>query len=231
MAFTQHYHTKFEEGKFYHVYNRSIDKKPMFKNAGNYQFFLKKYDQYLSPVIDTYAYCLLGNHFHLLVRVQDLASFRAHQQDLSTSEKLTNLSAHDLVSRQFRKFFQSYAMAFNKQQDRTGTLFQTPFKRALVDNDNYFTQLVYYIHSNPQLHKLVDDFKDWEWSSYGRVLIDKPSKLKKQEVIDWFGSKKSYEQFHAKYQKIMLDKHLFLEDNDSRDMIRKISSDSDLSTF
>ena len=71
MARTDHYYTKFEEGRFYHIYNRAVDKKPLFKNLDNYEFFLKKYDQYLSPVIDTYAYCLLGNHFHLMVRVKD----------------------------------------------------------------------------------------------------------------------------------------------------------------
>ena len=211
MSYTEHYHTKFVEDKFYHIYNRSIDKQPMFRNSGNYEFFLRKYDQYLSPVVDTYAYCLLGNHFHLLVRVQDLASYRT--QDLTTFEKLSNLSPHEVVSRQFRKFFQSYAMAFNKQQERTGTLFQTPFKRALVDNNKYFAQLVYYIHTNPQLHGLVDDFKKWEWSSYGRILIEKPSKLKKDEVVNWFGDKRSYEKVHSEYQKLMLDKNYHLEDD------------------
>jgi putative transposase len=94
---------------------------------------------YLSPVVETYAYCLLGNHFHLLIRISDLTTF----------EKLSNLpgkTVHDIVSHQFRKFFQSYAMAFNKQHDRTGTLFQTPFKRAHVNNDRYFTQLICYIY-------------------------------------------------------------------------------------
>src|SRR5438045_3487929 len=99
MAYTEHYHTKFEEGKFYHIYNRSVDRQPLFKSDGNYRFFLQKYDLYLSPVIDTYAYSLLGNHFHLLVRINDLASFRA--LDLSTFQKLTNLTDHDVVSRQF----------------------------------------------------------------------------------------------------------------------------------
>ncbi len=76
MAHTVHYHTKFDTGNYYHVYNRSIDRKPMFQNDGNYRFFLQQYDHYLSEVIHTYAYCLLGNHFHLLVRVhEDLTTF------------------------------------------------------------------------------------------------------------------------------------------------------------
>src|SRR5258705_12983778 len=83
VAKTKHYFTKVEEESFYHVYNRTVDRKPMFKNRGNYEYFLKQYDKYLSPVIDTYAYCLLGNHFHLLIRILDL-------KDLTTFEKLAN---------------------------------------------------------------------------------------------------------------------------------------------
>jgi putative transposase len=72
MTKLEHYHTKFEEGNFYHIYNRTVDKQPMFRSDANYEYFLKKYDEYLSPVIDTYAYCLLGNHFHLLIHVQEI---------------------------------------------------------------------------------------------------------------------------------------------------------------
>ena len=204
MAKTKHYFTKFEAENFYHVYNRTVDRKPMFKNRGNYEYFLKQYDKYLSPVIDTYAYCLLGNHFHLLIRIGDL-------KVLTTFEKLANpqntqmdKTAHQIVSHQFKKFFQSYAMAFNKQHDRIGTLFQTPFKRAIVERDDYFTHLVYYNHANPQLHGLIHDFREWEWSSYKRILLDKPSKLKKKEVLDWFGGKVRYTQFHAEHHKNIL---------------------------
>jgi len=206
MAHTEHYHTKFDSGNFYHVYNRSVDRKPMFQNDGNYQFFLQQYDHYLSEVIDTYAYCLLGNHFHLLIRVHE---------DLTIFEKLSKLEemdVHKIVSHQFRKFFQSYAMAFNIQQDRTGTLFQTPFKRAIVDSDQYFTQLVYYIHANPQLHGLIDDFREWKWSSYDRILIEKPTKLKKLEVINWFGSRDDYKEYHTAHQKIIYDAKYILEE-------------------
>ena len=199
MAYTEHYFTHFETGCFYHVYNRSVDKKPMFKNIGNYEYFLRKYDQYLSGVADTYAYCLLGNHFHLLVRIRDLT-------DLTTFQKLSNLNApnaaknktpHDIVSHQFQKFFQSYAMSFNKQHSRIGTLFHTPFKRALVNNYQYYKQVIYYIHANPQQHGLITDFRDWKWSSYSRFLIDSVTKLKKQEVLNWFGSKDDYLKYHS----------------------------------
>ena len=113
MAKVEHYYTKFEEGKFYHVYNRSVDKQPMFKSADNYRFFLKKLNNYITEVLDVYAYCLLGNHFHLLVKVkEDLSDFRV------LKNFKVDTSTHDVVSKLFRNFFQSYAMAFNVQQNR-----------------------------------------------------------------------------------------------------------------
>jgi len=193
MAKTEHYYTKFEEGKFYHIYNRSVDRQPLFKSDANYRFFLKKFDQYLSKVLYVYAYCLLGNHFHLLVRVKE-----------SLNDPIRDFSVHDIVSKQFRIFFQSYALAFNVQHKRIGTLFQTPFKRVKINDESYLIRLIYYIHSNPQMHNLVVSFKDWKWSSYNRILLDKGSKLKKQEVLDWFGGKPEYVKFHTDFQEAIL---------------------------
>jgi len=191
MAKVEHYYTQFEEGYFYHIYNCTIDKKLMFKNDGNYQFFLRKFTQYLNGVLEIYSYCLLPNHFHFLIRVVDnLSDYK------STNKILDTTPVHEIVSKQLRIFFQSYALAFNKQHERSGTLFQTPFKRALVHDNDYITQLIYYINSNPQKHKIVRDFREWKWSSYQSIILDEPNTLKKNEVIDWFGGINEYIDFH-----------------------------------
>ncbi len=95
---------------------------------------------------------------------------------------------------------------------RVGTLFQTPFKRALIDSDKYFSQLVYYIHANPQLHGLIEDFREWKWSSYNSILLDKPTKLKRQEVITWFSTVESYKEHHVTSQKVIYNPKYFFED-------------------
>nr|WP_315424423.1 hypothetical protein [uncultured Pedobacter sp.] len=195
MAKTEHYYTKFEEGKFYHIYNRSIDRQPLFKSDANYRFFLNKFDQYLSNVLDVYAFCLLGNHFHLLIQVKE---------SLASIDPNGDFSVHDIVSKQFRIFFQSYALAFNIQHKRIGTLFQTPFKRAEINDEFYLIRLIYYIHANPQTHKLVADFREWKWSSYKRILLETDTKLKKQEVLDWFGGKAEYLKFHSDIHEAIL---------------------------
>jgi putative transposase len=206
MAKTEHYYTQFESGNYYHVYNRTIDKGKLFSNEGNYIFFLKKFDEYLSGFVDTYAYCLLGNHFHLLIGILPEDEIRvnlAFFENSSSGKKIgtkkksnADKSVHEIVSHQLQKFFQSYAMAYNKQQNRVGTLFQTPFKRVLIDNDQYFTNMVYYIHANPKKHGFISDFREYQWSSYKRMLIVKPTKLRKREILEWFGGKDAYLKFH-----------------------------------
>ncbi|MCZ4223894.1 hypothetical protein [Pedobacter rhodius] len=195
MAKKEHYHEKLECGSFYHIYNRTIDKQLMFKSNENYTYFLKQYNKYLTPFVETYAYCLLGNHFHLLIRIKDELTLN-----------ILGKSAHDIVAHQFQKFFQSYAMAFNKQNTRVGSLFQKPFKRTIIDSEDYFTQMVFYIHANPEKHGLLEDFRDWRWSSYERILIDKPSNLKKDEVINWFGDRADYFNFHSENRALIVRK-------------------------
>ena len=199
MAKKEHYYTQFENDGIYHVYNRTVDKKPMFTSDRNYEFFIRQFDKYLSNYIQIYAYCLLGNHFHFMIKVTDLA-------DLTTFKKLSNLekpnqqkTTHDIISHQFKKFFQSYAMAFNKEQDRVGTLFQTPFKRVRVEDENYLRELICYINTNAQKHNLVKDFRDWKWSSYHNIISNKVTKLLKEEVIYYFDDVENFKYSHLEY--------------------------------
>lgn len=203
MAKVEHYYTKFEEGKFYHIYNRTIDKQLMFKSDENYSYFLKRFNFYLSDIVEVYTYCLLDNHFHFLIRIiDDLTTYKI-------SKKVNlELSAHEIISKQFRLFFQSYAMSFNTQHHRVGTLFQTPFKRVLIDNDNYLTQLIYYIHANPQKHKLITDFVNWKWSSYSRLISNVDTKLFRKEVIGLFGGRAQFIDFHISNQELLNEKYI-----------------------
>jgi len=204
-------------GNFYHVFNRGNNRENLFYNNGNYEFFLRKYDHYLSGLLDTYAFCLLPNHFHLLVRVKELDEIvvTTGQPKGITFLKGDTFHASEMdenpVSKQFRLFFTSYAMALNKQRKRTGSLFQKHFKRLLVDNPAYFANLVFYVHANPQIHGISDDFRNYPWNSYQRILINKPSKLKKEEVRQWFATKVNYLSYHASKPDLEEIRHLMIE--------------------
>lgn len=203
MAKEAHYHTRFDYDCFYHVYNRSIDLKPMFKSRDNYLFFLKRYNDFLPDVIDTYAYNLLGNHFHLCIRIKSKDEIEQYKIENNIP---VDKNIHDIVSSRFRRLFQSYALAFNKQHNRVGTLFQKPFKRALVNNPKYLKNTIVYIHQNAQHHGLVKDFKDWEWSSYQTVLSDKATQLKRNELLQYY-SKDEFINCHD----TAVDDNVFLE--------------------
>lgn len=68
----QDYKTKLKPEQYYHIYNRANGSEKMFVNDGNYFFFLQRYHYYISPIAETFAYCLMPNHFHFLVKMKDV---------------------------------------------------------------------------------------------------------------------------------------------------------------
>lgn len=152
--------------------------------------------EYIGPIADTYAYCLLPNHFHFLIRTKREEEIREALSHKVPFDKLVqNMSKQ--ISLQFSHFFNGYTQAFNKQQGRSGKLFELPFRRIKVTEASYFSRLVFYIHTNPQKHGLIDDFRQWKHASYQSLLSDRPTILKRKEVLDWFGGREAYVKFHT----------------------------------
>lgn len=208
----------FEEERFYHVYSRSNNGESIFSNDENYRYFLQQFDKYLSNFLTVYAYCLLNNHVHFLVKIKEINKNEIFAERVNTlvkeferEKKVDKNVVNEAVSGQFRNFFISYAMSFNKQEGRTGNLFHRPFKRILIDNDSYFSTSIAYIHCNPNKHK-IGDFESYKWSSYQRILHPAQTKLAKKEVIDWFGDVESYKKFHKDYSDDLLDRDFWLEE-------------------
>ena len=194
----------------YHIYNRGVNGDAIFHTQENYRYFLQKLAEYIGDYTEIYAYCLMRNHFHLLLKVKnkyqvqvafskDIAEKDTNSQKFKTWKQNSEaeFTTDEIVTERFRSFFISYAKSLAKQTGRKGSLFQRPFKRLLVDNDAYFTQLVYYIHANPCHHNIMTDFHAYEWSSYKRHLIDSTSLLGKEQVLTWFHGKEKYIQFHT----------------------------------
>jgi putative transposase len=201
----------------------------------NYRHFLKLYARYVDPVAETFAFCLLKNHFHLLVRIKSeeeiiktfktlKISFPARtninkrtilNQDSDQAKKsLGSGLGSNYVSKRFSDFFNAYAKAINAAFGRTGSLFQHPFGRVMVTHERQFWNVVAYIHQNPQKHKFVDDFREWRWSSYGIMLSEKPTHLQRAVVLEWFGGEQQYLKRHAEMVGEADSKWLVEEDED-----------------
>ncbi|MEI3788065.1 MULTISPECIES: transposase [unclassified Chryseobacterium] len=195
--------TPIEADRFYHIYNRGINGENIFKSDRNYLFFLNKMSEFLVPVCDVYAYCLMPNHFHLLVKIKsdfELDSL-VKVLNLDKAIKATEIGLHspqNIFSKQFARVFNSYSQAFNKENKRHGALIESPFKRKLITSDKYLINAVIYIHQNPQNHSIVHEFSDYNFSSYQSILSNSKTLLKRDEVIELFDNRENFIQSHKK---------------------------------
>ncbi len=174
--------TPLENGKYYHIYNRGINSDILFKDNDNYNYFLKLYDTHIDPIAETFAWCLMKNHFHFLIRIKEV-------EEIKTAIKIQ-------PSQCFSNLFNAYTKAFNKKYNRHGALFERPFRRKWVNYDNYFQNLIVYIHNNPVHHNICEHPLEYAWSSYLSCISDKPTKLKRQEVIEIFDDVENFKYVH-----------------------------------
>lgn len=157
---------------YYHVYNRGVNKQPIFGNDSDKAYFLSLLKRYLSPEtvvrkghvdyssfwgkIDLLAYCLMDNHFHLL--------FYQHNDQ-------------EAIASLMRRFMTSYSMYFNKKYDRVGPLFQGRYLASRIDNDPYLHHISRYIHRNPKF------WSEYEFSSLRYYTGEKHADWVKPEPI------------------------------------------------
>ena len=113
---------------------------------------------------------------------------------------LDDLAGLKNPSKYFSNFFNAYARSVNIAAQRTGALFERPFKRIPVDNTAYLMQLIVYVHQNPQKHRFAEDFREWKYSSYHLLTSDIPSKLQRERVIELFGSREDFVRIYQEIQ-------------------------------
>ena len=212
-------------GHFYHIYNRGINSCKLFREPTNYEHFLGLYDKYISPVADTYAWVLMGNHFHLLVRIKEeneIGIYQSLNTDRSNDsvrfQTIPNLPESEgpgkvkrpIVHKHFSHLFNAYTRYFNRKYSRTGKLVETPFSRIKVSSTNHLKYLIYYIHHNPIHHGFCNDMLEYPWSSYLTILSPKATHLKREDVLNWYSDTDSFRKFHGsqsieKFKELQLD--------------------------
>ncbi len=169
---------QFEKGLSYHVYNRSINREPLFRSDENYRYFMEKFDFYLHNKIDVLAYCLMPTHFHFFIRAEDDSA---------------------IIEKAFNNFFIAYAKAYNAVYERTGSIFQAKYKKDAIADDFHLTNVIAYIHLNPVKAGLCEKPGDWKCSSFNAIISNINTKVKRAEVLEWFGSKANFISFHQGY--------------------------------
>ncbi len=212
-----------EPNVIYHIYNRAVGKDNLFANQENYHFFLKKWKNYM-PYADVFAFCLMPNHFHFLVKIRPLSAvLTTHVQAQNTVSSQQFLGAEipysTYLEDQFKRLFSSYALAFNKQQGRHGSLFQKHFKRISVSDEYKLHYLLTYIHHNPIHHRFCQDYQEWKFSSWMAYQnLDQPSLINRLEVLGWFHEdlKEAHTRFLIYHERFQIEKKMedfTLEDN------------------
>jgi len=158
----------FTPNEIYHVYNRGNDKQTIFFNDNNYIFFLNKIRNEWKQYCEILCYCLMPNHFHFMLVPNEEACNNIHLGD-----KLTHIQN---LSKAIGKTLSSYTKAINIQNQTTGNLFQKKTKsKCLSDLESvekkfttrdYALTCFHYIHQNPLQANLVNELKQWLYSSY-----------------------------------------------------------------
>ena len=158
---------KLSKTGIYHVMLRGNERKSLFPKEEDYRKFLqiltnkKRDDSFL-----LYAYCLMSNHIHLLIR--------ENKQNISQIMKRINIA---------------YAYYFNKKYNRVGHVFQDRFKSESIEEENYLLSVIRYIHHNPLKAKMVSDPISYPWSSYNFYLDESKNIIDKEDILTIFSSK------------------------------------------
>ncbi len=200
---------KLDFGFYYHIYNRGNNRNDIFFEKENYLYFLKLYDKYISPVADTYCWCLLKNHFHFLIKTKEFKDIEFKKLNYSTKRSIKSDKVNP--SKQFSHLFNAYTQAINKRYSRTGSVFQKPFQRKIITNDEYIKKLIFYIHNNPVHHGYSNSTIEYKWSSYHTILSNKPTNLMRDEVIELFDNLENFKYFHKCNYEFEDVNHLILE--------------------
>lgn len=188
--------TPFVNGEFYHLYNRGLERQPIFSNRRDYSRFIQTFFYYqiqnpkpkfslyrrsktfpIDPskkIVDIVCYCLMPNHFHFL------------------GKQLKNGG----VSEFMRKFIHSYTKYRNVKYKRQGPVFQGVFKAVRIETDEQLIHVSRYIHLNPLVSFLVRDLRGYLWSSYPTYIgLTDDDRIVREEMLSFFNSAKDYEKF------------------------------------
>jgi len=180
---------QFEKGFLYHIYNQGNNHQKIFFSKENYLYFLKKIRIHILPYADIIAWCLMPNHFHLMVLVNRVDYPKSESSEgFAPSETLAKKPPNGTFNHSIGVMLRSYTNAINKKRNRSGSLFRKNTKaecvncfkgltpgfiekdgvtqNSLLITESQYPQVLFnYIHQNPVKAGLVKNETEWEFSS------------------------------------------------------------------
>lgn len=193
-------------GSYYHIFNRGSNKQIIFFNIENEEYFLRLLNKFLSGYVHFLAYCLIPNHFHIILKVKEEIDIKNIDTSGNLSHSLKNDSSScvitdeneigKLVVKQLKRLFITYSMSINNQEKRTGNLFDPKYKRLEIINQDYLEYAIFYTHYNPEKHGITNDFKDYRYSSYNAILSSSATNIDRKLVLELFGGKNEFINYH-----------------------------------
>lgn len=170
----------FETGHYFHLYNRGNNNENIYLEQENYGYFISLMKKYLRQIADVLSYCLLPNHFHIILKFKD-------DSELDIKENLKRKPLHQPIS----NMLNSYTKSINKRYNRRGSLFQEHLKRIKITEENYLKNLILYINTNPSHHQ-IEDYRTYKHSSYRTLISQKKTLLERDFVIELFNNVENF---------------------------------------
>ena len=196
------YRDPFIQGGYYHIYNKVISETILFRDDSDYQDFLIRYKKYFGHYFYTIAYCLIPNHFHFLVKVRDSFDDHISSENTNASKKYLNDQEplNFFLENQLSRMFSGVSLRYNKKYNRTGPLFKEGIKRVQLIEEHRILYQLCYIHHNPIHHGLINDYTQWEYSSYNSFLLSSVSNETISKHRDWIGGKEAFIRLHQDFE-------------------------------
>ncbi len=184
---------------YYHIYNHAVGNENLFDTEKDYIYFLVKFKKYIFPISELLTYCLMPNHFHLIIRLKSETEIKMFLNSNPTGRAApVGLEIDKALSQIFSNFFNTYAKHYNFWKNRTGTLFKRAFRRKEINDMEYLRKLICYIHQNPVKAEFADKCSDWKYSSYQTLVGLQQTLILRKEVINLFGDLQNFIYCHLK---------------------------------
>jgi len=182
-------------GNYYHIFNRGINGQPIFFQPSNYDYFLRLWKKYPGNYMQVLAFCLLPNHFHFLVKLAERIEIRDAQYNIQEIVEDENRIG-EIISEQLRRLFISYSQAINRQENRTGSLFNRNFKRIELTDDEHLKYLFFYIHHNPVKYGISNNYQNYKYSSFKAYMSKKSTEISRDLGFEIFDGTDGFITYH-----------------------------------